>query len=51
MGIWADSWLKTPGCGEIKLEFEIGNDGKFDKVLVNQTCYNLNNTPQNILRN
>ena len=31
--------------------YSVDRGGKIGKVLVNQTCYNLNNTPENILRN
>jgi hypothetical protein len=40
MDLWADSWLKTPGCAEIELEFKINDYGKFEYLYLNQTPYN-----------
>lgn len=40
MDRWADSWLKTPGCAEIELDFKINEEGKFSQFNVTQTCYN-----------
>ena len=36
---WSETWLKTPGCADIKLEFET-DSGKITKACVHQQPYN-----------
>lgn len=36
---WSDSWLKTAGCADIKLEYTSEN-GKLTSIKVRQTPYN-----------
>ena len=47
---WTDSWLKTPGCNELELEYTLDAKKKITKMVVKQGRYNADSTPENKLR-
>ena len=47
---WTDSWLKTPGCCEIEMKYEVNAQGNITKFELIQTPYNLANIPENRIR-
>ena len=47
---WTDSWLKTPGCNELELEYTLDAKKKITKMVVKQGRYNADSTPENRLR-
>lgn len=43
---WADTWVRSAGCDQ--LEIEAGNSPL--EWIINQTPYNIKNTPENKIR-
>ena len=48
---WTDTWLKKAGCNRISTEIERDEStGVISSFKLNQAPYNIENTPENILR-
>ena len=47
---WTDTWLKTPGCNDFEIKYEVDKSNKITKFELHQGIYNHAATPENRLR-